>query len=118
MVISSIESEQKTQRQRKEKRILALMILGLSIAIGLGLLYAQHYQVEPQPPAGLASNAIANRLQQECQLKLKNYIEQGGIDIEAKIQYGDMQGCDFRTEQEKLVEQQRRAGSSASLKLQ
>lgn len=107
--------------QRRDRWILVLLVVSLLLMSVSGLLYSkrdlleqQFFGAKPNPE----SQVRLTKLQQQCQDKLIRYLGQGGIDIKAQINFGDMQGCDFSTEQERAAEKQRRAGSSASLRIQ
>ncbi|RDE19655.1 hypothetical protein DV711_12290 [Motiliproteus coralliicola] len=118
---ASSATQASNPNQRRDRWILALLVLALVLMAASGLAYSkrdllQQHLFGDKPSA--QPQVQLTKLQQQCQDKLVQYLAQGGIDIEAQINFGDMQGCDFSTERERAEQQQRRAGSTASLKIQ
>lgn len=82
------------------------LCVGLAAMISVGTLYSQ--QQESQEVIAKADTAKP-KLDLFCQKKLLGYLQQGGVDIEAKMHYGDLQSCDFssQSEQVRLAESKR-----------
>ncbi len=84
--------EARRAKKKRERIILLLICVCLAVLIGSGTLY--HQQSSTIKPVA-QQPAAASALNQGCQNKLLEYIRQGGVDLEAKMQHGDLQGCDF-----------------------
>ena len=71
--------------------------------IGLGVIYkVEIIPVAPvSTPASVTAPKVVNsRVDQLCQQKLLEHIKQGGVNLQAEMSYGNLQGCRFMSEAE------------------
>lgn len=102
-----------TKQHHHERLALLLLLVVLASMVVLGLFYgiessSTEVIVEPEP--------TKSRMSQLCQQKLLDHINEGGIDIQAEMTYGDLQGCNFNSKTEQALQSRTKQSWSSSLK--
>lgn len=91
------------QHRRKQKRLeratVVLICLTLITLVGFGAVYTVELSASTTPES--APKPAASRIEQLCQQKLLAHIQQGGVDLQAEMSYGDLQGCSFSSSSER-----------------
>ena len=105
----------KSAPKKHLNELLALLLIAVVLAamVALGLFYGvgsapTGVVVTPEP--------TASRMSQLCQQKLLDHLDKGGVDLQAEMTYGDLQGCDFSSEIEQSQQGRTSRSWSSSLK--
>ncbi|MEH6649290.1 MAG: hypothetical protein V7707_04600 [Motiliproteus sp.] len=83
--------EKKAPQHRK-------VLIGLCCSIVVMIALVTYYYQQPPTVTAVQLTQLKtpqSTLDKACRDKLIGYIEQGGVDIESKMQYGDLRNCNF-----------------------
>lgn len=87
-----------SKQKRQEKTAAVLICLAVTAMVGFGAVYT--VQLTPTAPT-LEPKPVASHMNQLCQQKLLEHLRQGGLDLQAEMSYGDLQGCNFSSKSER-----------------
>ena len=104
ITLNSDRRAAKNNQQRKERTLLMLIVLSIIGMAIFGIYYTQQYMTGKEQAELKKVDPVQQQLQQECDQKLQQYLAEGGVDLEKKLLYGDLQGCRFSSESERRVE--------------
>ncbi|MEH6824128.1 MAG: hypothetical protein V7629_09500 [Motiliproteus sp.] len=89
--------QQRNKQKRQERRAVLVISLAVFAIVGFGMVYkAELIPAE----ATIEPEQSQTRISQLCQQKLLDHIKKGGVDLQAEMSYGDLQGCTFASESE------------------
>ncbi len=89
--------QQRNKQKRQERRAVLVISLAVFAIVGFGMVYKA--ELIPAEPT-IEPKQSHTRISQLCQQKLLDHIKKGGVDLQAEMRYGDLQGCTFTSEYE------------------
>lgn len=116
IILKAEGSERVGAKTPQDRKVLFVLCFSILAMITLGAFYTQQ---QPVTSGALMTQVEIQQspLNQACRDKLVSYIQQGGVDLKSKMQYGDLQGCNFSsaseiTRQRRAIEKQQRSWSA------
>ncbi|MCW8885820.1 MAG: hypothetical protein OQK12_11280 [Motiliproteus sp.] len=77
----------------KERKGVLVISAVMAILIGLAFFYSYGLGF-PQASAAIVKEST-EKVTQQCEQKLHQYIDQGNPDLETALRYGELQNCNF-----------------------
>ena len=107
IVLKTEGSGRAKKKTPQDRKVVSALCAAIVAMIALGTYYTQQQPITSDIQISQAQvETQQSPLDQACRDKLIGYIEQGGVDLESKMHYGDLRSCNFSSASE-LIRQQR-----------